>query len=138
LPAGVSEALQARVQTLGPDALRLAQAMALCREPSFTLQECRLLSGARDMAELTRCLDELIVAEVISSDSERYAFQQRGWVPVIESTLNDETKRAVHSRLAEIYEKRVTDLGERIPFELYRSLSHALRDCGDSVTVFGM
>ncbi len=119
LPAGISEALRARAETLGPEALALAGALALCPEHSFSLQECRLLSGSGDMAALVRALDELVAAEVISGDGERYALQQTGWVQVFEGSLDDARKRATSLRLVDVFLGRGPDRLQVSRFLLY-------------------
>ncbi len=106
LPSSLSEALKARVRKLSAAALELAQTMALSPEHSFDLEECLLLAGHRDTALLIRTLDELVAAQVLSTDAEHYSFGQRGWVAALTDELEDERKRALHVRLAEMFDKR--------------------------------
>lgn len=106
LPSSLSEALKARVQKLSVDARTLAQALALSPDQSLSYEECLVLSEHRDKARLIQNLDELIAAEIFSTDGQCYSFSRSGWVPVLSGELDPEKTRAFHLRLVETFGKR--------------------------------
>ncbi len=105
LPNSLTEALKAQVQKLEPPALNLAQSMALSPEHSFSFEECCLVAGHQDTAQLIRALDELVACGMLSTDGDRYTFRQQGWVSVLTEAFDPDEKRAAHLRLAQLYER---------------------------------
>jgi hypothetical protein len=97
----------------------LACTFALCPDYSFSFDECRVLSGESDSAELARRLGRLVTVEVLRSSAERYALNDRAYVPVLLSLLGKAETETAHARLAEA-------LGTRHD-EAFRVAQHLLR-----------
>ncbi|MBN1655661.1 MAG: protein kinase [Deltaproteobacteria bacterium] len=109
LPNSLNDALKARIAELSGEALDLARTMALRSRHSFAYQECQALTEHKNTARLIQNLDELVAAEVLTTDGEYYAFSQQGWIPVLTEELDQENSRDYHLRLAEVFERRQTE-----------------------------
>lgn len=105
LPDSLSEALTARVKAMSAPARQLAQTLALSPDYGFSFEDCLLLSETREINDLIRILDELISAEILTTDRQRYSFSQQGWVPALVNLLSDDLKHTLHLRLSEVFEK---------------------------------
>jgi hypothetical protein len=109
LPASVNEALTAKARQLRAEALHLAQTIALDPDQRFSYDECQLLSGRCETGRLIRDLDELVAAEILSTDGLNYWLSQQGWAPILVDTTDEADKNALHLRMAEMFEKRGND-----------------------------
>jgi len=119
LPASIAQVLHATASGLDCAARVLACTFALCPDYSFSFDECRVLSGETNSAVLARRLGRLVTAELLRSSAERYALNDRAYVPVLLSMLGKAETEAAHARLAEA-------LGMR-PDEAFRVAQHLLR-----------
>jgi hypothetical protein len=120
LPASIAQVLHATASSLDCAARVLAATFALCPDYSFTFDECRVLCGAaNDPAALARRLGRLVTAEVLRASAERYALNDRAYVPVLLSMLSKAETESAHAHLAEA-------LGTR-PDEAFRVAQHLLR-----------
>ena len=119
LPASIAQVLHATASALDCAARVLAGTFALCPDYSFTFDECRVLSGETNPAELAGRLGRLVTAELLRSNAERYALHDRACVPVLLSVLSKAETESAHARLADA-------LGMR-PDEAFRVAQHLLR-----------
>ncbi|MBN1654828.1 MAG: protein kinase [Deltaproteobacteria bacterium] len=106
LPNSISEAFRARIRKLSADALQLAQTMALSPDQSFSYEECLSLPEHRDAARVVRVLDELVLAEILSTDGKFYSFIQQVWVPELIGSIDRERAGKLHGRIAAVFEQR--------------------------------
>lgn len=106
LPDSLAGALRARAAKLGSGALKLARAMALSPEQSFSFEECRILSESKDRPRLIQDLNELVTSGVISTDGQYYSLGQQGWVSALGEDLDRDSARTVHARLADMFLQR--------------------------------
>jgi tetratricopeptide (TPR) repeat protein len=109
LPGSFTEALEARLRTLSKDARSLAETLALSPDRSFSSSECKTLTEHQDPARLHRALNELVEAQVLSTDGQSYAFMQQGWITALVAKLDKERELVLHRRVAEVFERRGTD-----------------------------
>jgi hypothetical protein len=123
LPASVAQVLSGRLSRLDAPALELARALALCPEKSFSIEECRLLSGQTQLGGLLAELDQLAKADVVRTQNDRVVLADRAWAPLLRSELDTSQERALHLRLAQCFEAR----GD----EAFRRAQHLLR-AGDT------
>lgn len=119
LPASIAQVLHATASNLDKPTRTLAATFALCPDFSFGFDECRVLSGEHDPAELAGRLGRLVTAEILRSNAERYTLNDRAWIPVLLSLLTRVETEAAHARLAEA-------LGMRTD-EAFRVAQHLLR-----------
>jgi hypothetical protein len=119
LPASIAQVLHATASKLDAPARVLAGTFALCPDYSFTFEECRVVSGCKDPSELAWQLGQLVTAEVLRGTGERYALNDRAYVPVLLSLMSKAETETAHARLAEA-------LGTR-PDESFRVAQHLLR-----------
>ncbi len=109
LPQTLSDALKARIQKLSPTALELAQAMALCSKQAFSFDDCSVLRACRDKTELVRDLDQLVAADILSTDGTSYTVCNAKCRTVLTQGMGEERARALHLRLAELLEADDTE-----------------------------
>ncbi len=119
-PATLGEAIRAAIEKLGSQARQLAQTIALSPERSFCFEECRLLTEHGDPARTMRYLDELLCSKVLSSDGEFYGVSHQGWVDELLKKMDGERQRALHLRLAALFETREHE-GFRVAQHLLRA-----------------
>ncbi len=105
LPNSMAQALGARLDALSAEARLLAETMALSPEHNFSFEDCLLLSEHREASPLMCSLDELVAAEVLKLDKERYSLAQLGWVSALRADSDEGRARARHSRLVEMFEQ---------------------------------
>jgi tRNA A-37 threonylcarbamoyl transferase component Bud32 len=106
LPSSMAQALHVQVSALSADARELAQAMALCADQRLSLAECLRLSSHGEANRVLVSLDRLTSGEIVRLASERYAIAQENWLAPLRATLEPEAERALHLRLAELFERR--------------------------------
>jgi tetratricopeptide (TPR) repeat protein len=120
LPPTLGHAFAARLKSVGPTALELAQTIALCSKPSFDDQECLELTSGGDKARVMSDLNELIALEILYHEGNYYRLKQASWRPVLIGDLTREAAKPLHLRLAGLLEKRSSE-----PFSLAYHLMHA-------------
>jgi serine/threonine protein kinase/tetratricopeptide (TPR) repeat protein len=106
LPDSIAATFKDRSNKFSDDARMLAQALALCPEQSVSVDECYVLAGHQDKAQLVRAINELLANEVVSTDGRHYALYQQGWVSVLINALDKEHERILHLRLAQMFSQR--------------------------------
>jgi hypothetical protein len=106
LPERVQQALQLRLDALGPDARALAEALALCQGVPFSHAELSTIAELPDRARLHAELDELVAAGVVRAHSDVYAFQQSSWVDSIRHGMSEARSEQLHERLAGVLTAR--------------------------------
>ncbi len=109
LPDTLADAFEARMQKLGCGARLLGGTMALSPAHGFTFDECLALSEHKQNAKLIQDLEELIACEIVTTDGDYYAISQEGWLSPLTGALEEEKKRSLHLRLAEVFQSRETD-----------------------------
>jgi hypothetical protein len=119
LPASVSQMLSNRLRLLAAATLDLARALALSPEKSFSFAECQRLSERDEAGAVLADIEQLTQAEVLRAVGERAVLSDRAWVPLLCSGLPPERERALHQRLAGVFEARE---GEE-----FRQAQHLLR-----------
>jgi Protein kinase domain/AAA ATPase domain len=118
LPATMADALSLRIARLGPHAKNLAYAFAAEPKQKLTLDECLALSQGSDPSQLLQILRELLDTGVIVRAGPRYRLSQLGFAEPLKSALSEAELRAVHERLAMLFEMQGDGL---------RSAQHLLR-----------
>ncbi len=106
LPDSLADTLKTRVGRLSDQALTLAQSMALSPEQSLTFDECLVLTQGVEKARLVEALNQLLSADILSTDGQHYALSQPGWAAVLIDDLPQQPRRALHLRLAEVFSQR--------------------------------
>ncbi len=106
LPDSLTGALKAKAEKLNPDALTLAQTLALSPEQSFSFDECLELTDANDKVVLLRNLNELAASGIVSTDGEYYSLGQQGWISPLTEDLDTDIERALHMKLAHVFSQR--------------------------------
>jgi tetratricopeptide (TPR) repeat protein/tRNA A-37 threonylcarbamoyl transferase component Bud32 len=106
LPSSLNEALVAKVGELHADSRCLAQTLALTSDQRFSYEECQVLTEHRDTKRLIQDLDELVAAEILATDGLNYWLSQQTWAPVLVESMDEQTRRGAHLRMAEMLEKR--------------------------------
>lgn len=120
LPQSMSQALLAQVERLSEDARWIVECMSLDPHESFTQSELLVLAGHTERYRFKHSLDELMAAEALKSDGERYTLQQRGLVEALRNRLGEEHEKKLRARLAHMFE---TKRGDR--FRMAQHLLHA-------------
>ncbi|HEY2736081.1 MAG TPA: AAA family ATPase, partial [Polyangiales bacterium] len=105
LPRDMTQALQARIDALPEAARRLACALALCPDRSFSLNECCALVAC-DLRALRSQIDALVRADVVRRNGEQLQLSQRDFAPILERAVAVPERRVIHERLANIFARR--------------------------------
>jgi hypothetical protein len=98
-PAALEDALAARLGTLGEDARRLAECLALQRARRPTLELCRLLLDDADRATALSLLDELERENVLHADGEGHRFGSLAVSEALLRGMSPERTALNHRRL---------------------------------------
>lgn len=106
LPNTLDETLSERVNALRLDSLDLARILVLSRQQNFSLDACRLLVDDRPVAELMQSLDELVKAEILTTDGYYYSFTQFNLASALLRGLADQDKARFHAKLARMFAAR--------------------------------
>jgi hypothetical protein len=100
LPASIEAAFAARIASLDPEALELAQTVALTDPRALALSDYALLRTDGDHARAFACLDALLQEGIIAPEGERYRFTHGAWPALLCSRLDAGRARELHARLA--------------------------------------
>jgi Protein kinase domain/AAA ATPase domain len=119
LPANLLQLLSQRLKRLPPEALELARTFALCPQKSFGFDELRQLSSRQQPAAALDDIEQLTRADIVRATGARTALADQAWVPLLLEGLSAEDERALHQRLANVFEAR--------PDEAFRHARHLLR-----------
>jgi hypothetical protein len=98
-PAALEDALAARLGTLGEEARRLCECLALQRARRPTLELCRLLLDEGDRGTALSLLDELERENVLHADGDGYRFGSLALSEAILRGMNRERTALNHRRL---------------------------------------
>src|SRR5262249_50291030 len=105
LPADMTEARRARIDSLGDVARSLGQALALAADGRYSFGECVALaeegSGARSMS----ALDELVQAEVVARAENDYTLVPGFREPLL-AALTAELSRALLVKVSGVFARR--------------------------------
>lgn len=121
LPSNLSDALRARLGRLDAPSLSLGQAIALCEQPSLSLEQCRELMGESERGVTLHCLDALVAADVVRAFSDQYALTQPAWSALLLSDVDPVQRSVLHARIADMFLKQ--------PNAEFRAAGHLLA-CG--------
>ncbi len=102
LPSNLSDALRARLVRLDLPSRSLGQAIAMCEQPSLSLEQCRALMAESERGVTLHCLDALIAAGVVRAFGDQYALSQPAWSALLLSDLDVAHRRVLHARVADM------------------------------------
>jgi hypothetical protein len=123
LPHSLAASLAARIEALSPDAIELCEVLCLgdADSDNLSIGNFTQLTTHADQRRVFRALDELVIARILVSDSERHRFSQRGFVSVVESMISAPRSQWLHSRLSDLLARVGGDVLKR---------AHHLLHCG--------
>ena len=99
LPAGLREALSARLERLSPQALSLARALSVNGTP-LEVELCRLAAEATGVNDVFAQLDELTDNDVLALAGDRYRFRHEALRELLLAPLADAQRRTLHRAMA--------------------------------------
>ena len=100
LPSSLTAALATRLATLSPDAQELAAALAISEADPIPFTSYAELTEHGDTRRVFEALGELTAARIIAPCAERYTFEQRGTIAVLEELLPSDRSQELHRRVA--------------------------------------
>jgi hypothetical protein len=106
LPTSMAHALRVRVDKLSELARRLAGALVLCANQSFSLEDCGQLCGGPPPRAVLAAWDELNQQGIAHRVSDRLTLSHNSWLPIVRSQLTHEEERALQMALAQWFEQR--------------------------------
>jgi hypothetical protein len=106
LPQSLAHALSARIDSLDEPARRLAYALALCPDQSFSFAECASLSGSADHARTFAVFERLTAVEIARRLDDTLTLSQRSWVPLLRARPAADGELALERELASMFERR--------------------------------
>jgi hypothetical protein len=104
LPTSLAAALESRIRSLDADATELARILALTDPNELSPAMYVELTSHGDRARTYRALDQLVRAQVLEAQAERYRFSDPTWSGVLNAALSPEQRAAAHARLAKLFE----------------------------------
>jgi hypothetical protein len=108
-PHALEDALAARLGTLGEEARRLAECLALQRARRPTLELCRLLVDEADRGTALSLLDELERQNVLHADGDGYRFGSLALSEAVLRAMSPERTALNHRRLGKALLSLSTD-----------------------------
>ncbi|HEX3596275.1 MAG TPA: AAA family ATPase [Polyangiaceae bacterium] len=112
LPSSMADALRHRIETLEPDARKLAVAMAFAAGERFTFDECLLVTDHRSRARLAQSIDELVAREVVVDEGGAYHLGRQGFDAALRRGATEDAGRDAHLGLARLFGRRGDGLNE--------------------------
>ena len=107
LPESVEQAVELLVDSLGPQARALAQAMSLVTDHGhLTFDELVRLSGGADEDETYRAIEELIASSVVQATGSAHHLRHHELVRALQQDMQQKRRRVLHLRLASTYAAR--------------------------------
>jgi hypothetical protein len=100
LPASIEAAFAARIAGLAPEALELAQALALTEPRAIALSDYALLRADGDHPRAFACIAALLQEGIVAPEGERYRFTHDAWPALLRARLDQARARELHARLA--------------------------------------
>ena len=120
LPSSLAQALSVRIEHLDEHARRLAQALALSPDQSFSLDECARLSAEPLRARVLGISEQLLVEDIARRVDDRLTLSRPSWVPFLRSTLRPAGELILQETLADLFEAR-PDEGVRAAQHWFRA-----------------
>lgn len=108
LPAGLADAMDARVRALSPLARELAEVLGV-HGGALALADIVVLGGEATENEVFGALDELVRREVLVGSDQGYRFQHDVLREAVLRGLDDARKRSLHLRIAEALSSNVAE-----------------------------
>ncbi|MFI5308459.1 MAG: AAA family ATPase, partial [Polyangiales bacterium] len=105
LPRSLSAALERRAGALEPDALELGRVLALTGVNELPTASYIELTRHGDRARTYRAIDQLVRAQVLDVEGERYRLSDDTWRSALCGPLSSEERVALHARLARVFEQ---------------------------------
>ena len=106
LPQSGERAFELRLRTLSALARRLAESQALAEQGQFSREDYRWLLPDIQPAVVDDAVDELIAAQLVDGDGQRYRLTRRAALEALCAELDPESRRQHHADLAQLYEKQ--------------------------------
>jgi hypothetical protein len=106
LPASDREANVQRIASLSAPARALADVLSLTEPGKLALPDFATLSDQAAAGHSFGALDELVAAGILIAEGERYRFGQSDVLAPVEAALEPERRRALHARLARVFQQR--------------------------------
>lgn len=103
IPPGLVQAMDQRVARLSPNALRVAEILAVTGR-EFDLSWIRGLLEDAEHDDLFAAIDELVRESVLLGDGEHYAFRHDGLREAVLRGVVDERAADLHGRIAKVLE----------------------------------
>ncbi|HEX3597897.1 MAG TPA: protein kinase, partial [Polyangiaceae bacterium] len=104
LPASLGEALGRRLDALPAEALELGCALALTDPRELPTASYVGLTTHGHRGKTFRDIDQLVRAELLVREGDRYRLGDGIWRTIVEARLAGERKRELHARLARLFE----------------------------------
>jgi hypothetical protein len=108
LPRSLGAALERRAAAFEPDALELGRALALTGVHELSPSSYVELTSHGDRARTYRAIDQLVRAQVLDVEGERYRLSDDTWRTALCGSLCREDRVALHARLAKVFEQAGT------------------------------
>ena len=105
VPTNMTAARTARLEACAPRERAVAQALALAPDGVYSFDECAILAGDADAANLVAALDELIQAEIVVPSSKDYGLA-KGFRESARQSVDAATMATLHARIARVLERR--------------------------------
>jgi hypothetical protein len=113
LPTTLAASLAARLTELSVDARELVDALTLADADALRVALYPALTEHRQIKRVFQALDELVAARILSADSERYTFTQRGFLAVLRDCMTPARRAELHVRIARVLAQTGGDLVRR-------------------------
>jgi len=104
LPTSLAAALESRIRMLEDDAIELARVLALTEPSELSPATYIQLTSHGDRARTYRAIDQLVRAQVLEPQGERYRLSDPTWVAVLTNTLPQAERITAHALLARVFE----------------------------------
>lgn len=104
LPASLTGALELRIQRLDANARELGQSLALTDPSELAPSAYVELTSRGDRASTYRAIDELVRAQVLEPQGDRYRLSDPTWSSAFAASLTPEQRVQLHAHLAKVFE----------------------------------
>jgi tetratricopeptide (TPR) repeat protein len=100
MPKRLADAMEARIQALGPSARALAEALSV-HGGELPLSICVAIADLEDERQVFHALDELVYEEILVGANDRYRFRHDGLREALLRSSDPDRIRALHLRVGE-------------------------------------
>ena len=107
VPETAQELFRAKILNMPEDTLEVLQ-LAACLGARFKIRDLSMLTN-RDQADLYRELAPVFNQRILTKGKDCLSFFHDRVQDAVDSTLDDETRRAIHARIAEAYIEAIPD-----------------------------